>query len=175
MTKLLLAHVAAGLLTEVVNHYGDHGATLPDRQVVVPGAPGLIAWDCEQVTVGLTAVTVGQAGSQLNLLPQSGSPAGVALGRLATWSVQVVRCSPTPAEDGTPPTVAELAEAGLVGLDDAGLLSECMVEVASLSPGSRPWLPIGAGINAGQVTALGPDGGFQGMEAIVTISAMEVG
>lgn len=175
MTKLLLAAMAAGLLDEVENHYADAGAALPDRRLIAPGAPGQVAWDCEQLTIALASINPGTGGGNVNLLPQQGSPAGVGLTRLATWAIQVVRCSPTQDDEGNPPLAAAIGTAGLASLEDAGLMSQCLVELAALTPGIREWLPIGAVINAGMVSTLGPDGGFQAVEATVTISAMEVG
>lgn len=172
MTRLALQAVADGLMTEVVNHYTDSGVELPERRLLVPGAPGMVAWDCEQLTVALASVNVGGGGNAPNLLPMTGSPAGVMLVRLATFAIQVVRCSPTSSDDGNPPAAGSLTEAALAGFDDAGDLSQLLVEVAALSPGTRDWLPIGATINAGTVTSLGPDGGFQATEATVTVSAM---
>jgi hypothetical protein len=174
VSRLLLAGQAQGLLDEVVAFYAANGATLPDVQAVVPGSPGNVAWDCEQVTVALAGITTGSGQGALPL-PQHGAPAGVALPRMATWSIQVVRCSPTPDEEGQPPGATELAAAGALALADGGLLSQCLVELAALQPGARLWLPIGGVINAGAVTSLGPDGGFQAMEATVTLSALEVG
>jgi hypothetical protein len=176
VTKLQLWPTAHGLLDEVVAWYEDHPAelALPDRRAVVPGAPGVIAWDCEQVTVALANITVGGLNAQSVAMPRAGAPAGVGLPRIATWSVQVVRCTPESGEDATPPSAAELEVAGGRALSDAGLLSECMMSLATLAPGSRVWLPVGSTINAGAVTPLGPEGGFHAVEAAVSISAMEV-
>jgi hypothetical protein len=173
VSKLLLRPVAQGLLAVVVDHYADAGVALPERRVIVPGAPGVVAWDCEQVTLALANIaTQSGVGNRISLVPQTGGPASVGLARLATWAIQVVRCTPTSDDDGNPPSADKLDEAAAMALDDAGLLSQCLVELASLTPGTRPWLPIGAVINAGQVTPLGPEGGFQGIEATASISAM---
>jgi hypothetical protein len=170
--KLSIAPIARGLLTEVINHYEDAGVDLPGRRCLVPGAPGAVAWDCEQVTLALAQLSVDTGGNQASLLPQTGSAAGVVLTRLATFAIQVVRCSPNSDEDATPPEPQVIEDAALLAYEDVGQLSQLLVEVAALTPGTRDWLPIGARINAGQVTSLGPEGGLQAVEAIITVSAM---
>ena len=171
----MLAPTALGLLAAVEAYYGGRGVDLPERRIPVPGAPGVVAWDCEQVTVCLGAVaTPGTpSGGGGPITPQLGSVAGMGLVRLATWAVCIVRCTPTMGDDGEPPPAEELGAAGLAMLDDVGLLSQCMSLLAGSPPGSYDWLPIGGTINAGSVTTLGPEGRFAAVEASVTISAME--
>jgi hypothetical protein len=171
---LQLAPTGQGLLDWVETSYANAGRTLPERRVLVPGAPGVIAWDCEQLTVALASITTGGTVASVNILPQLGSGAGVGLLRQATWAIQVVRCSPTPDEDGNPPSVDELTAAADLQLDDAGMLSQALVNLvaAQLHP---EWLPPGGVVNAGQVATLGPEGGFQAVEASLTLSAMQAG
>jgi hypothetical protein len=172
VTPLVLAPTAQGLLDWVETSYANASRALPERKVIVPGAPGVIAWDCEQLTVALASITTGGTVASVNILPQIGSGAGVGLLRQATWSIQVVRCSATTADDGAPPSVAELDAAAMTQLDDAGMLSQALVNLVSAQ--LRPeWLPPGAVVNAGQVATLGPEGGFQAVEATVTLSAMQ--
>jgi hypothetical protein len=172
VSKLAVAPIARGLLTEVVNHYADAAVALPERRCLVPGAPGAVAWDCEQVTLALAQLSVDTGGNQASLLPMAGSAAGVMLTRLATFAIQVVRCSPVSDDEGTPPAPELLETAALTAYDDVGMLSQLLVEVAALVPGTRSWLPIGSRVNAGQVASLGPEGGMQAVEATVTVSAM---
>jgi hypothetical protein len=172
VTRLALQAVADGLMTEVVNHYTDSGVELPERRLLVPGAPGAVAWDCEQVTLAISAVQPSASGAQFNVMPKAGAQAGVMLTRQVTWAIQVVRCSPTSGEDGEPPGAAELGGAAMASLIDVAELSQCMIELASLTPGTRDWLEVGTTINAGTTTPLGPEGGFQAVEASVIISAM---
>jgi len=171
---VLLLPQAEGLLAELEAFYAANGVALPDRRVVAPGAPGTIAWDCEQVVVALSQLTTGSGSGQVNVLPQWGSPAGVGLIRYATWSVQVIRCTPQMDDDGNAPTAEALLAAGVSGLADAGLMSQCFVSMAATANAiPRDWMPIGGAINAGQVTSLGPEGPFHGYEAAVTLTAME--
>jgi hypothetical protein len=171
---LLLRPQAEGLLAEVVAFYDANDVELPDRRIIAPGAPGQIAWDCDQVSVALAGVTTGSAAGQVNVAPQLGAMAGVGLPRFATWSVQVIRCTPNPDEDGNPPPAEKLNAAGAWGLVDVGLLSQCFVLMAATAISTqRDWLPIGGTINAGQVASLGPQGGYHGYEALVTLTAME--
>ena len=172
MSKLALMGQAQGLLDEVVAHYEDAGVALPERRYVAPGEPGSTVWDCEQVTVTLASVGTNTSTAQTVAMPMVGTPAGVGLVRFATWAIQVVRCSPTFEGDGDPPDVTELLAAAAAGLDDAGHMSQLLVEVASLPMGSRSWLPIGSTINAGAVAPIGPEGGFQAVEATVAVSIM---
>jgi hypothetical protein len=158
----------------VLDAFATEGISLPERRGLAPGSPGEIAWDCEQVVVALATLTPSAGGGVANLLPQAGSPAGVGLVRLATWSIQIVRCTPEQDDDGNPPDATTLAVAGQAQLDDIGALSQCLTDLAGATPGSVAWLPAGTVINAGGVTTLGPAGGFHGVEATVSISAMEV-
>lgn len=174
MSELQLRDTAEGLLDWVTAWYEQANVPLPLRGVVVPGAPGQIAWDCEQVTVALSTITTGSGTGQVNVTPQLGTNAGMGLIRYATWAVQVVRCSPTPDDEGNPPSVDQLDGAAQSSLTDAGLLSQAMIGLASQSPGSIDWLPIGGVVNAGQVGTLGPEGGFQAVEATLTLTAMEL-
>jgi hypothetical protein len=171
---LLLAPQAEGLLAEVVDYAAANARKLPERRVIIPGLPSAVAWDCQQVTVGLANLTTATASGQSMSMPQIGPAAGVGLIRYATWSVQVVRCTPQMDEAGNPPSAEELAVAGLLCLDDAGWLSQCFsLLAASGNDGSRGWLPPGGTINAGAVTTLGPEGPYFATEAAVTMTAME--
>lgn len=174
MSRLQLQPVADGLMAWVVDAFAAEGVNLPERRTLAPGSPGEIAWDCEQVALALATLTPSGGGGVANLLPQAGSPAGVGLVRLATWSIQVVRCTPEPDEDGNPPDVGQLAAAGAAQLADIGVLSQCLAGLASSTPGTVAWLQPGTVINAGGVATLGPAGGFHGAEATVSISTLAV-
>lgn len=173
---LHLTQQAEGVLAELVNWYDDRGWTLPGRRAIIPGAPGVVAWDCEQVTVALGSLTTATASGQSLAMPALGPMAGVGLVRYATWAVSVVRRIPGMTEDGDPPDTSELTDAGVGMLLDAGRISQCFANLAATAnDGTRDWLPLGGQVNAGAIATLGPEGDFAAVEAAVTLTAMEVG
>ena len=168
--RLVLERQALGLLTSLVDYWAAAGVELPERQCLAPGAPGLIAWDCEQLVVSLGQIGLGTAEDSGLRSPQVGSPAGL-LVRYAQWSIQLVRCTPRPDDEGNPPPVADIGAAGLDALVDAGLLSQFVTNTAENPP---DWLDLGGEARAGGVVSLGPAGNYHGYEATLTFSAMAV-
>lgn len=91
----------------------DASIDLPARQYVTAGQA---AYDCEQVAVTMTAATTG--------LPVSTVPGGTSLsgacppGWQLVIELAIVRCCPTPAGDGTPPSAKQLSDhAKIQGVD----------------------------------------------------------
>lgn len=168
--RLILEGQATGLLASLVDYFAAAGVTLPDRRCVAPGAPGLIAWDCEQVVVSLAQLGLGTAEDSGFRTPQIGSPAGLSV-RFAQWSIQLVRCTPKQDDEGNPPSVAAITEAGLGALVDAGLLSQFVTNTAENPP---DWLGLGGEARCGNVVSLGPAGAYHGYESTLTLSAMAV-
>lgn len=107
-------HTVAAALEQAI--YAELDVT-PSRHGVVPGA---IAWD--ECDCGLLAVSVGQ----IYLTEQFPDPALRRISNAcdAPWEaaeiiMQVVRCAPTPDDNGNPPTVAELDASAREILRDA--------------------------------------------------------
>lgn len=169
-TRLVLEAQATGLLDALVAYFGAAGVELPTRRYVAPGAPGLIAWDCDQVVVSLAQVGLGTAEDSGLRTPQYGAPAGL-LVRFAQWSIQIVRCTPVSDDSGDPPSAEEIQDAGLAALVDAGLLSQFVTNTAEKTP---DWLGPGGEARAGTVVSLGPTGRYHGYESTLTFSAMNV-
>lgn len=164
--------VATGLLGELVAYFDAQGADLPERRIVSPGAPGLIAWDCPQIAVILGQIPwgIGPDGGQTT--PTTGA-AGVWNMRHLSWSVQIVRCIPGIDDaDGQPtvPSPAALSASAELIYADMALLSQGLVDIAGRAR-QLPWWPNPAGqVQAGQVTALGPDGGYAGCEGLIAMT-----
>jgi hypothetical protein len=161
---------AQSVLDAVVAHYapvtGD--LVLPDRRVVAPGNIRMLAWDCEAVLVAVTRVGWGVG-------PGTGSatawPTGLAISsggmRHVTIAVQIVRAvSDT---DETPADAADVTTEGLLLARDAGMLSQALIEVTTTGALKRA----GVGL-AGEVDAVGPQGGFAAVESSVTVTAGEL-
>lgn len=168
-----LLSVGEGLLEDVRQFMLDNGDPVPVRCYLAPGAPGLVAWDCEQLVVSLASVTWGISEDGGQLTPQIGGAAGVHQIRYAQWSVQLVRCTPTMDDSGNPPAAEVIQAAGEQALDDAGVLSQCLVNCAAF-PAEHTWMPTGALARAGAVISLGPSGGFHGFEASFSMTATEL-
>jgi hypothetical protein len=168
--RVVLEGQASGLLEALVAHWSAAGVSLPARRVIAPGAPGLIAWDCEQVVLSLGQILLGTAEDSVSASAQLGAAASNVT-RAAQWSIQVVRCTPEQDDAGEPPAVEVLTEAGLAALVDAGLLSQFVTNLATWPP---DWIPPGGRVRGGGVTSLGPQGGYHGFEATLTLPALEV-
>jgi hypothetical protein len=172
-TGLDLETIGAGLLADVQAYFAANNVDLPDRHYLAPGAPGLIAWDCEQLVVSLASVSWGINEDALQPVPQIGDGAGTFEVRHAQWSVQLVRCTPVSDEGGQPPPAVDIQTAGELSLLDAGMLSQCLVNFATF-PANHTWLPAGALAKAGGVVTLGPSGGFSGHEGTFTVTVTEL-
>lgn len=172
-TGLDLVGIGDGLLTDVRAFFAGNGVALPDRYYLAPGAPGLIAWDCEQLVVSLASVSWGIGEDASQPVPQRGSAAGVFEVRYAQWSVQLVRCTPGMDDGGQPPPPAEIQLAGERFLTDAGMLSQCLVNCAAW-PTSHAWMPRGALVRAGNVVALGPSGQYHGFEGSLSVTVTDL-
>lgn len=164
---LSIASLAVNLLQAVAGHFQQAGVTLPDRRGVVPGEPRVIAWDCEQLTVSLAGIGWGQAVDLSSNSPAPGSQAGVMAVRHAVFAVTLVRCTPT-RRDGKTPDMVDLDEAGVQFMRDAGLISQALVEHGSRV---RSGLPPEGRVQMGAVEAVGPSGGFHGLESTMTVTA----
>jgi hypothetical protein len=171
-TGLELLSIGAGILADVRGFYAGNNVDLPERYYLAPGAPGLIAWDCEQLVVSLASITWGINEDAIQPVPQIGG-AGVFEIRHAQWSVQLVRCTPGMGDDGVPPAPATIQAAGEAFLTDAGMLSQCLVNLAAF-PAGHTWMPVGALAKAGNVVALGPSGQFHGFEGTLSITVTEL-
>ena len=173
VTGLELVSIGAGLLADVRSFFAGNNVDLPGRYYLAPGAPGLIAWDCEQLVVSLAGVLVGINEDAAQPIPQVGGGASAFEIRHAQWSVQLVRCTPGMDDDAQPPAPAEIQAAGELFMTDAGMLTQCLVNCAAF-PANHPWMPVGALAKAGNVVALGPSGQYHGFEGTFTITATEL-
>lgn len=159
--------VAQTVLDGVVAHFAASEVTLPDRQVIAPGDPRSVAWDCEQVVVTCGGINWG-AGPGTNttgtLSRPTGNPVSTSGARHTAIAVQIVRCVPVGDEAGPPP-VADVTEAGLALMRDGGLLSQALTEIIG-----RTGALAKAGAGLVGVEVLGPGGGMAAVEGIVTVT-----
>lgn len=175
---LNIADLAVELKAHLVNHWNAappaSRTPLPERQVIVPGDPRTIAWDCEQLTISLVGIGFGQAvaaDSTGGSSPRTGTPASVGSVRHAVLAVALIRCTPKGSNTGAPPSAADLEAAGLEFLRDAGLLSQAMVVFAAKV---RRGLGKVASVECGVVDPYGPSGGFHGAETTLTITVPDL-
>lgn len=164
---LAITDEAVFLLDAVTDHFAAAGRELPDRQCVVAGDPRSFAWDCEQLTVSLQGIGWGPATSAAANSPRTGSPASTMSVRHVVLAVTLVRCTPTPDEEGDPPDAAELDAAGRLFMRDAGLLSQAIVTYVSKA---EQRLNRVASIEAGIVEPIGPNATHHGLEAVLSIT-----
>lgn len=139
---------------------------LPERRYMAPGDTAAVAWDCEQFTVAIIGVGTGVAPESGAQSAKPGTGSGITGTRHAIYSVTLVRCTPVLDEDGTPPTMAALHEAGRHYLHDVGMVSQALVEAGS----KLRVVDRSAVITAGAVQPIGPSGGFVGLEGQLTVT-----
>ena len=175
---LNVADTAQELLAHVIAHYEAAApgsvTPLPERRAILAGDPREVAWDCEQLTVCLEGIGVGQAVDASNMTPspRMGVPASALALRHAVIAISLVRCTPAPGNDGSAPSVAELNAAGLTFLRDCGMLSQATVTFAGLL---RDKLGGDDGsVQCGAVTPYGPTGGFHASDVAIAITVPEL-
>lgn len=120
------------------------------RSYISHGAP---AWDAcgeDQVTVHLAPLSFRSTGSGRQ--QQTRLDVGLVL--------QVVRCVPVPADDGTPPPAVDLDTSAVGLLDDAARVVYGVL--------AAEWIPACTGLTLGQMNPLGPLGGVAGWSWQVT-------
>jgi hypothetical protein len=171
--RIYVAELALKVLATVEEHFAAGGIALPDRRYVAAGNPSLVAWDCEQLVVGLSGIGWGAAPDAAPISVKPAAHMSVAGVRHAVFSIQLVRCTPAvsdvAAESGQPyPEAEEIHAAGIAFIKDAGLISQALVEMVSR---------LGQGLDrsgiaqAGVVNTLGPEGGHHAVEATLAITS----
>jgi hypothetical protein len=162
---------AEGVLPAMVTYFANHDVDLPARRRIVPGQLQLDAWDCEQVSVGFAGITDSGRNAQGATAgaPRTGSPFSAMLARQAAYGIQIVRCIP-PCDGGFFTTDTDsFGEAGRQMLTESALLSQFMVDAASAPPA---WHPEGVNVSTGDVTPIGPSGGYYAIEASIIFTVM---
>jgi hypothetical protein len=153
-------------LAAVVAGFAAAGRTLPDRRYVTGGQVDLVARDCPQLTVTLTAVNPAPAGLAPagTLTPRAVH--GARLVRSAEIVIELVECYPTVADDGEPPAAAALNAAGLDQADQVAALSDAIVTAFTTG------LLTHVGALLGPVVPLGPEGGIVAARATLTVDLL---
>jgi hypothetical protein len=170
---IALGDLAQKILECVVDHYEAAGVELPPRQCVVPGNPAEVAWDCQQLAVGLAGVGWGQIADQAPLSPKPGAHASVGSMRHAVFSIQLVRCTPVGGRDGASPPAEEIHASGMEFMRDAGLLSQALVTMTSQL--RRDFALDRSGlVQPGVIAVLGPAGGLHAVEATIAVTSGEL-
>jgi hypothetical protein len=104
---------ATDVLTAVVDAFAAAAVDLPARRYV---AHGEVAYDCDQLVVGLERFALGLPGAE----DQGVIRAPVS--RTAIFAVHLLRCVPVPDKQGNPPTPDALDDSSLELMVDAWLL-----------------------------------------------------
>jgi hypothetical protein len=159
--------IAQAVLIGVAAHFSDAGVELPDRQVIAPGEPRTVAWDCNAVMVTLGGIVWGQAPGAGGGARQTGNPISVGV-RHAVISVQIVRCATD--SDGDIPDAEKLTDEGLIFMKDAALLAEALI---ALCRRGGALARAGSAV-PGDVIPLGPDGGFAAVEGGLSVTAKDL-
>jgi hypothetical protein len=152
--------IAQAVLIGVAAHFADAGVELPDRQVIAPGEPRTVAWDCPALMVTLGGIVWGQAPGAGGGARQTGNPISVGV-RHAVISVQIVRCAMDSAD------AEKLTDEGLIFIRDAAMLSDALL---ALCRSGGALVAAGSAV-PGDVVALGPEGGFAAVEGSLSVTA----
>lgn len=164
---LNVARPARLILDTLVAHYDAAvGISLPDRRLIAPGAPELIAWDCEMAVVTCSGVNPGPAPGVGGLPQRTGRPISSTGVRHAIYAVQIVRSSPEASQGGRrPPGAARLTDAGADFMRDIGLLSQVLIDVCTAMDEEYVGFA-----DAGAVQVLGPEGGYVAAQGALAVT-----
>lgn len=167
---IAVASIAETLLAVMEEHFAAAAVALPERRYVVAGDPLSIAWDCEQLVVGMTGIGWGQAEDRSSLSGKVAAQTSVVAVRHVIFSIQLVRCTPSKGSGRTNalPEVADMHAAGLAYMRDAGLISQALVTACARL---RAGLDLDGMALPGAVNPLGPDGGFHAVDASIAITS----
>jgi hypothetical protein len=161
--------IAQTILAKTIGHFDAAGVTLPERRLIAPGAPELIAFDCQMLAVTCSGIGIGAAPGQGGQALPTGKPLSSMGLRHAIFAVTLLRPEPPPTGGGQrPPTAEALTAAGLSLMRDTGLLSQALIEVCT---SVQEGLPRGATTSVGAVNTVGPEGGFHGIQASLAVTA----
>jgi hypothetical protein len=148
------------LLKAVEQVYLDAGIALPDRHIWTAGE---VAWDCELLAVSLDSLRADEPPNWSNpgITPCLRPIVGV-------FRIAVVRCVPTPNDDGRPPPVEEMALSADMTAIDAYLLmkSACRLDFWGWDqepPNQNGGLGVVSTIEIG-----GPQGGMGAVTLVLT-------
>jgi hypothetical protein len=171
--RLNLLEIARALRDGVVQHWAAHTdpevEALPDRRLLMSGDAAVVSWDCEQLTVALQAIGLGQSDATAPTAPQLGGGVSVFNMRHAVFEVLLLRCAATVDDEGDAPADAVLEAEGVRFLRDAGMLSQALTEIASNV--KRNLLEPGGIATVGQVLPVGPEGGFVGAVGLFQVTS----
>lgn len=160
---------ATGVIPALVTYFAANNVDLPKRRRIVPGQLALDAWDCEQVSVGFAGITDPGRQGTTSGAPRAGTPFSALKRRQVAYGIQIVRCAGDCNNPAWTTANDAFGEAGEQMLTDAALLSQFMVNMASSPP---DWHPKEINADAGDVTPLGPEGGYYALEASVIFDLM---
>lgn len=164
--------VATALLDLVEATFAAEGVELPARRYVTAGSATGIAWDCEQVVIGMLSMSPLPAGSTAGAGYDAVTPAhpGIIQPPSAEFLVEVTRTQPEPPSVGRgparPPTVAEEMCAAEKSLKDAAALHRCAV--VALRQGLTP----SGHVSYAGVEPAGPDSGMSAQRLRVAVTLL---
>jgi hypothetical protein len=162
-----VASIAELILERTVDHFAAADVALPARQIIAPGSPGEIAWDCPMLAVTMSSIGVGASPGGAGSGALRAGPGISAMGlRYAVFSVTLTREEPPPTRNGAQPPSADVLRTAALGLmRDGGLLSQALVNVCTAVADG---LPMGSLVQAGEVQTSGPSGGHVGVIGTLT-------
>lgn len=152
--------LTAELLHESIQDaFNGYGVMLPGRQYITWGGRGDSVHDCEQLTISIEQVYTGMPGEQAN------TPQPCFGTNTVAFSVELVRCIPTPTGKGggRPPEAEKITEMARTQSRDAMILLEGGMNAIQ----AQDFLPGTGGGGVADVAPSPPQGGYQAV--ILTI------
>lgn len=167
--RLSLTDLAAAgklVLSAFVEQLEAQNITVPGRRSVNPGSGAQgIAWDGEEISVGLVTIHQGQPGAAF---AGTQNPAAAVL--FAQWAVLLLRKVPALAGNTTGgasvPTAAQLDKAGQANLTDVAALTKAALAIHA----AYMFNPPGVGFAFDEVVPMGPEGGLAGARLLLSAS-----
>ncbi len=166
--------LADRILETVVATYADHEVELPTRRYLAVGGSGSTVHDCEQLTVSFEQGYSGLPGNQAQ------EPAKCAGPRSGVFVIEVVRALPLPNTTSSNPATTIPSRYGTDVMGVATLPADVQSEIARKQM-KDAMLLLDAGLRAGETSLVGsladvsagaPQGGFQAITLVLTISAL---
>lgn len=171
--RLNVLEIGQTLLEGVVQHWTARTdpavEPLPDRRYLYGGDAAVVPWDCEQFTVAMQGIGNGQGEDASATAPPLGAGTSVFNVRHVIFEILVLRCVAVVDDEGNAPPVSVMHAEGERAFRDAGMLSQALTEIAA---SVRPQLEKGGIARAGQVLAVGPEGGFGGVVGLFQVSLL---
>ncbi len=157
-----LGEAAVKLYDATVDKLEEQGILIPKVTYLAPGNE--IVWDCEQFTMHMTRVFSNYPGAD-SPVPM---PHAILMSSVEFFAT-MVRCIPTPKENGEPPDSADVAIAAQGLMNDARAIRRAFELIAQ----QHLVVPRNVPVSVGPVTSIGPSGGYAGVSGSFTFQIVD--